>query len=308
MGSAMTVPQWIHFVLSEAVRFVTPVGLAVEWIAVVVIVILVLTLPQRAARPLAWLRDGFEGLANRPRMAMLACLFLPVCARLLMLPIAPVPQPSIHDEFSHLLLADTLAHGRLTNPTPKMWSHLETIHVIQKPTYNSMYQPAHGITLAIGQVLFHEPWAGVELGVALMCGAMYWMFLGWLPKTWALFGILLAALKLALVGFWVNSYMGGSVPAIGGAMVVGAYPRLKSGELRTVHAVIFGVGAVILMNSRPFEGGMLTATVLALLFPTLRYHLKSNKKLAATHLLAPAAAILLAGVAFLAIYNHRVTG
>ena len=51
------------------------------------------------------------------------CGILPVILRLAMLGIFPVSNPSIHDEFSHLLLADTLAHGRLSNPTHPMWQH-----------------------------------------------------------------------------------------------------------------------------------------------------------------------------------------
>ncbi|MCL6547235.1 MAG: hypothetical protein K6T61_18650, partial [Bryobacteraceae bacterium] len=67
--------------------------------------------------------------------------------------------------------ADTLARGRLTNPTHPMWPHFETIHVIHQPTYNSMYLPGQAIFLAAGNLLTGHPWGGVLLSVALMSAA-----------------------------------------------------------------------------------------------------------------------------------------
>lgn len=304
----MTFAQMIHFVISEAVRFVTPIALASEWILVAAVALLVLSLPLYLGGSLAPLERLFAGVARRPVQAVLVCAVAPIALRLLLLPIVPVPVPSIHDEFSHLLLADTLAHGRLTNPTPAMWRHFESIHIIQRPSYNSMYPPAQGIFLAFGQVFFHEPWAGVELGIALLFAAMYWMFLGWLPRAWALFGVCIGILKLALIGFWVNSYMGGSVPAIGGALVVGSLPRLKSESARPLHSLAFGTGAAILLNSRPFEGGVLCAAIIAFLLPGLYRKFGSEGPRPWKRLVLPGASVLLASCILLGFYCYRVTG
>ncbi len=181
---------------------------------------------------------------------------LAIVARLAILPLAAPPQPSITDEFSHLLLADTLAHGRLTNPTHPMWAHFETMHVIQRPTYNSMYFPGQALFLATGKLRAHSAWAGVLLSMALLCGAICWALQGWLPAEWALAGGLLAVLRFGLFSYWINSYWRGAVSALGGALVVGAWPRIRA-HPAVFSTLLLAVGMLLLMISRPFEGVVL---------------------------------------------------
>src|SRR4051794_763896 len=304
----MTVPQAIHFAVAQAIRFLTPMGLAAEWVLLALGALFVLTFPVVFSESFTRLSKAFLRLADRKVAAMVVCALVPVVLRLSLLNLAPVPTPSIHDEFSHLLLADTLAHGRLTNPTPAYWRHFESIHEIQQPTYNSMYLPAQGAFLALGQKFFRHPWAGVEISVALMFAAMCWMLQGWIDPAWAMWGTLIAALKIGVVGFWVNSYMGGSVPALGGALLVGALPRLKRGDPRLLPSFMLGLGVVILMNSRPFEGGFLTLASVLYLSPSIKRGLSRNPGNTFRVVLGPATAVIVCGSAFLGYYCWRVTG
>src|SRR5690242_15540325 len=90
-----------------------PIGFgAVDFIELAFAVLLIV--PAIAWRP--WIEPYAARLAQRAGWCMVALAALPVVLRLLLLAQHSVPTPNISDEFSHLLVADTLLHLRLANP------------------------------------------------------------------------------------------------------------------------------------------------------------------------------------------------
>lgn len=199
---------------------------------------------------------GFQRSANRPFLYVLASMLLPLVLRLALLPWFPPPEPHIHDEFGHLLVADTLLAGRLANPPHPLWRHLETIYILQHPTYSSSYPLGQGTILAVGKAFTGSAWAGVMLAVVLMCGALSWMLFGCLPPKWAAAGSLLAALHYGLAEQWVDTYWGGALCAFGGALLFGALCRLRKWPSLTM-ALLVGLGWAIVWFTRPFESLLL---------------------------------------------------
>ena len=251
-----------------------------------------------------WLTVG--RVARRPLLVLIGVALL-AGGVAIALSALRLPVPLIQDEFSYLLAADTFVQGRFTNPTHPLWHHFETYQVIHEPTYMSKYPPAQGVFLAVGQWLTGSPLAGAWLATALAVGAVCWMLQGWLPRRWALLGSLLLTMNVTLQITWGQTYWGGQVAAMGGALVYGALPRIFAGTGPT-SALMLGLGVVLLANSRPYEGLIVCApAALALLIWFVRRG-RHGKRSAFTRVVIPTCAVLVLAAVVMGGYNHRVTG
>ena len=279
---------------------------AIELCLAAVCIPLALMWPRLGDGWFGHIERGFSALAQHKGLMVISVGLLVLGIRLALLPILPVPQPKLTDEFSYLLQSDTFAHGRLANPTHPMWVHFETFQENWKPTYASMYYPGLGAFLALGQVVMHHPFWGVWLSSGLMCAAICWALQGWLPAGWALLGALLAVIRLGSFSYWADSYWGGTVTALGGALVIGALPRIKN-EQRIRDSIALAVGMALLAYTRPYEGLFFCVPVLIALIWWAKGTPVPRRPLAG-RVVAPFVVVMMLAMAGLGYYFYRVTG
>ncbi|MGH9604793.1 MAG: hypothetical protein ACRD3N_03735 [Terracidiphilus sp.] len=265
--------------------------------------------PRLCSSWFAHIERAFTRLARRRKLAVIASGLSAPLLRLTLLPLFPIPLPFVPDDFSFLLAADTFVHGRLANPAPALWPFFESIQLTVHPTYQSMYFPLHGLVLAAGQVLFGNPWFAILAVDALFCAALCWMLQAWLPPTWALLGALIAVVRIGLFSYWIDTIAGGSgmLAALGGALVLGALPRLTR-TARMRYGVLMAVGIAILGLTRPYEGVLLCLPVAVALG---RWIWKGKNRPSSATLVRRAAlplAIVVAAVAWLGYYDFRAFG
>jgi hypothetical protein len=244
---------------------------------------------------------GFRRFAQKRSRACVVVFLFSLLGRLALLPIEPFPSPNIHDEFSYLLASDTFAHGRLANPPPPVWHHFEQFYVLMQPTFASKYGMAQALFMAFGQRWLFTPRAGILLSMALAAASLCWMLQAYLPAEWALLGGLLAVVRISWFSYFGDSYWGGAVAVLGGCLLMGAAARLVR-KWRTRDGVVMALGLLLLANSRPWEGALLSLPICIYTIWVL------IRKRAGVRVWLPGATLLVAGAVFTGYYFHRLTG
>jgi len=217
------------------------------------------------------------------------------------------PVPTIHDEFSHLLVADTLLQGRLSNPAPPVWPVFQAEHIIVTPTYASKYPLGPGALLALGRLISGSPQAGIWLGAMLASSAVVWMVRSFTSLKVAIWAGLMIAFHPFLQSVWSQNFMNGWLAMASASLVIGAAIRLRRGWSGPYSAVL-AIGAVGLAVTRPMEG-LFCLLFAALFFIPRAVGVASQwwRDFALTQspwILVPG----LAGAGLLLAHHHSVTG
>lgn len=252
----------------------------------------------------AWLEMPLRRFANKRGWCLLLLACLPVLLRLALLRHHPAPTPNTADDYSYLLLADTLAHFRFANVTHPMHRFFEAVFVLQQPSYSSIFPLGQGMVLAAGQVIFRNAWAGVVLSLGTFCALSYWMLRAWVTPFWALVGAMLGVCEFGPLGSWMNSYWGGAVSAIAGCLTFGAMVRLRQGARRR-DAALLGLGFGIEVLTRPFEATLLALCVLLYFAPLLRRRAEWPRVAVLSALVV---AIMIPAFALTLAHNRAVSG
>jgi hypothetical protein len=313
--------------------------IALESILTLLTLLLAWRAPRFANSTFTRVESAFSKLAHRRALAITIVGLAAILARVAVLPVLPAAHPHTTDEFSQLLLADTLLHHRVTNPTPPLWIHFETFQENMRPTYHSMYPPAPAIFFALGRLLTHSAFTGVVLTLGIMCAALCWMFYGWLSPEWALAGGFLAVMRLAIFSYFGATYWGAPVGVAGGALVLGALPRIL-GWTAADHAdftsdspssstsqiaapasavppttafyasafIFLAIGLILLANSRPYEGFIFSIPACLAVLPWLARQLKFSGPLRTAKIVAPALIILILAGTAMCFYFRGTTG
>ena len=114
-------------------------------------------------------------------------------------------------------------------------------------------------------------------------------------------------MHFGVFSYWADSYWGGAVAAIGGALVLGALPRIKKSH-RVGDALLMGLGAAVLANSRPYEGMIFCLPVAAALVVWAMRGPRPSPRVVAARVVAPLGIMLILAALATCYYFWRVTG
>ena len=144
------------------------------------------------------------------------------------------------------------------------------------------------------------------------------MLAGWCPLRWAWIGGLIAVVRIvfsgsavlgewASIGYWSQSYWGGTLATLGGAFIFGALPRILRKQ-RLGASFCLAIGLAILANSRPFEGLVVTVPVIVVLAIWAGSASRVAWGLLIRRIVLPVVMVLSLTTLWMFLYNFRTTG
>jgi hypothetical protein len=135
------------------------------------------------------------------------------------------------------------------------------------------------------------------------------MLYAWVPPRWAILGGVLVMINpmLGIAGYWAQSYWGGAVAATGGALVLGGIKRLMR-QVRIRDSLLMGIGLVILANSRPFEGLLVSVPAGIFLLIRILKQRGPDLRVSIRRIALPIVLVLLVTITGMGFYNLSVTG
>ena len=136
-----------------------------------------------------------------------------------------------------------------------------------------------------------------------MCAALLWMAYAF-SRPGALLAGVLAVLRWGTLSYWVNGHWGGTVTAAAGALVLGAYLRIRRRSGIPL-GLTLGFGVVWLLYTRPLEGGAFALPIAAAL---AWHYFRTREWSGLARVAVPAAMLIALGFAGLGIYCRAITG
>jgi hypothetical protein len=224
------------------------------------------------------------------------------------------PAPSVLDDFGHLLIAETLLHGRVCNPTPPSAESLQTFHQLIYPTYAAKFPIGTGAVLALGYLVFGKYCAGLWLSAGFACSAITWMLLGHFKRHISLLFGILAASHPYLQIFWSQNFTNGWLAVGAMSLIVGGLLRIRRrmvwkgqvDEMAWRPALMIAIGVVVGIFSRPYETVVITCILagplLARIIADCWYRVPKWWQHALPGLL-----VLISGLSLQVYINHCVT-
>ena len=217
----------------------------------ILMIVLAVAISRRPVNVIQRLEVCIGWVALRPNLALSLLAAASIAGPLALRPFLGFPDPTIPDEFSLILQAKTLLAGKLANPP--LPRNFATDWVILSPAYASQYPIFRSLPLLIGYAVGVGAWGGVVLSMAALVCAVYWMVRVWIDARYAFVAAMIVILRFGLFSTWVNSHMGSAFTALGGVLLLGGYAIMRSRPTVAAGGLL-GLGCLILITTRPFEG------------------------------------------------------